>query len=153
MARPLMSVEEMHEVILSAGDPSNELHEEDPYVDMEAFDDLSGARLDPVMVAAARREEIEYFRERGVYVKVGIDECWATTRKKPIAVRWIDINKGDEANPHYRSRLVANEFRTDIDPELYAATPPSECLRMMLSKLATNRHMQLMYADVSRAYF
>ena len=67
----------------------------------------------------------------------------------------MDINKGDSANPNYRSRLVAKEFDTGVCPELYAATPPSECLRIMLSKTASARSqgVRLMYADVSRAYF
>ena len=47
----------------------------------------------------------------------------------------IHINRGDEHQPKYRSRLVAKEFKTDINPELYAATPPSECLRLMISML------------------
>ena len=79
--------------------------------------------------------------------------CWEVTGQDPIAVRWVDINKGDAAHPDYRSRLVAKEFRTDVRPELYAATPPSECLRLLLSQLASDPNKQLMYADVSRAYF
>ena len=31
--------------------------------------------------------------------------------------------------------------------------PPSECLRLLLGKLATDKTLKLMYADVSRAYF
>ena len=31
----------------------------------QAFDDVSGARLVPEKVAAARRDEIAYFKERG----------------------------------------------------------------------------------------
>ena len=89
----------------------------------------------------------------GVYCKVSVDECWSKTGKAPIAVRWIDINKGDEQHPNYRSRLVAKEFKTDINPELYAATPPSECLRMLISMLASQDGAEMMYADVSRAYF
>ena len=27
-----------------------------------------------------------------------------------IGTRWVDIDKGDEAKPDYRSRLVAKEF-------------------------------------------
>ena len=67
----------------------------------------------------------------------------------------MDINKGDSESPNYRSRLVAKEFNTGVCPELYAATPPSECLQLMLSKLASNRKQGtgLMYADVWRAYF
>ena len=65
------------------------------------------------------------------------------------------MNKGDSTSPKYRSRLVAKEFNTGVNHDLYAATPPSECLRLMLSMLASSRSKDttLMYADVSRAYF
>ena len=63
----------------------------------------------------------------GVYEKVPIEQALKETVKKPIAVRWIDINKGDKDCPVYRSRLVAKEFRqgTQSEPELFAATPPA----------------------------
>ena len=141
----ILSVDEIMSV-----DPSQEIHE---YVGEEAFDDTSGSQLVPSMVAAARREEIEYFRQMGVYRKVHRDECWQATGKGPIQVRWVDINKGDETRPNYRSRLVAKEFKTDVRPDLYAPTPPGECLRLMLSRLASRKNAKLMYADVSRAYF
>ena len=89
----------------------------------------------------------------GVYRKVDKSVCWEATGKAPIPVRWIDINKGDSTNPNYRSRLVAKEYRTDIRPDLYAATPPSECLTLLLSRLSSDPKRKLMYADVSRAYF
>ena len=130
-AMPIMSIEEMLNTVpedLKAGDPAADLHEDDPFDDpshkMEAFDDVSGAELDPILVRLARQEEMEYFRERKVYEKVDAEECWNVTGKGPISVRWIDINKGDAANPKYRSRLVAKEFNTGVDPELFAATPP-----------------------------
>ena len=90
-----------------------------------------------------------------MYDKVPIKESYDVTGKAPIAVRWVDINKGDSANPKYRSRLVAKEFNTGVNHDLYAATPPSECLRLLLSMLASGRSrgITLMYADVSRAYF
>ena len=90
-----------------------------------------------------------------VYEKVDVKECWNITGKAPIGVRWVDINKSDSATPNYRNRLVAKEFNTGVCPEMYAATPPSECLRTMLSKAASGRSqgVSLMYADVSRAYF
>ena len=104
-----------------------------------ATDDVSGTSLDPRLVKKPRQEEMRYFKEMGVYVKVPKQECWSQTGKGPIAVRWIDINKGDTENPCYRSRLVAKEFKTDINPELYAATPPSECLRMLISRMASQK--------------
>ena len=89
-----------------------------------------------------------------VYEKVTLAECMKATGRKPIAVRWVDINKGDTTNPNYRSRLVAKEFKGNDDrPEWYAATPPSESLKLMLHRLASNRKFKLLYADVSRAYF
>ena len=130
------------------------LHEYD-HDDMKAFDDVTGQELNPQLMMKARQDEIQYFREMGVYEKVDIEECWKAIGKAPIAVRWVDINKGDTANPNYRSRLVAKEFNTGPCPELYAATPPSECLRLMISKAASGREggIGMMYADVSRAYF
>ena len=71
-----------------------------------------------------------------------------------MAVRWIDTNKADAANPLYRSRLVAKEFKVDDRPDLYAATPPAECLKLLMSKLTRKgKYYKLIYSDVSRAYF
>ena len=154
---PLMSMEVMEEVVDVSGveksdknvSPSEALHEEA----VVAFDDVSGEELQPELVKQARKDEITYFRSMGVYDKVPMTECRERTGKAPIAVRWVDVNKGDNEKPNYRSRLVAKEFKTDVRPDLYAATPPSECLRLMLSKLASTPGATLMYADVSRAYF
>ena len=148
-----MSLEEMCSVAQNKPEecPGAALHEEDSE-SWIAIDDVTGQRLDPRLMRIARKEEIAYFKQMGVYEKVDISEAWAETGKAPIAVRWVDINKGDSNNPNYRSRLVAKEFNTGVCPELYAATPPSECLRLMLSKLASTkgRGAGLMYADVSR---
>ena len=46
--------------------------------------------------------------------------------KDPIGTRWIDVNKGDDDNPEYRSRLVAQEIKRDNREDLFAATPPLE---------------------------
>ena len=100
------------------------------------------------MVHKARQDEVEYVREMNLYTKVSIDECLKKTGKKPIAVRWIDVNKQDKNNPLYRSRLVGKEFNTHNDMSLYAATPPLEALRLILSIAATNNgsssHYKLM---------
>ena len=50
---------------------------------------------------------MEQFRKHVVYEKVREEVCWAVTGKAPIGSRWIDLNKGDESNSGYRSRLVA----------------------------------------------
>ena len=84
---------------------------------------------------------------------VSLEECMNTTKKAPIGTRWIDINKGDAVNPNYRSRLVAKEYKVDVRPELFAAPPPTECLRLLLSKAAECKKRKVLYIDVSRAYF
>ena len=108
-SQPLMSIEEMAKVAKLRTDetPSEFVHERHSDEDMIAYDDQSGEELDPTLVAAARKEEIHYFREMGVYEKVELKRCWDETGRAPIANRWIDINKGDSLNTLYRSRLVA----------------------------------------------
>ena len=60
----------------------------------KAWDDVTGRELDWDMVLAARMEEMEEVKKHGVYTKVPIHECVKATGKKPLKVRWIDINKG-----------------------------------------------------------
>ena len=79
------------------------------------WDEVSNKRLEKSLVEAARLDEIKGLYQYGVYDKVSIDECWERTGKAPIRVRWLDINKGDEANKEYRSRLVAQEIKMRIE--------------------------------------
>ena len=78
---------------------------------------------------------------------------------KIIKTRWIDINKGDDDNPNYRSRLVGKEFNTGPIDGLFAGTPPLEAVRFLIHEAATVRSDEpmgskvLMINDVSRAFF
>ena len=129
-------------------------HNVNEYVEDLAWDDVSGKYLDADAVRQARADEIEYYRKMGVYKKVPIAECLARTGHKPIGVRWVDIDKGDRTRPKYRSRLVAKQYRQQKDDDLYAATPPIEALRIVVSSATTgSREKVLMVNDVSRAYF
>ena len=89
-----------------------------------AWDDVSGAVLDPKKVREARAEEVQYVRDMNLYTKVPTKQWAERIGKQPIGVRWIDINKGDSKNPNYRSRLVAREINTYKRDDLFAATPP-----------------------------
>ena len=71
------------------------------------WDSVSAVPLHPQLAKRAREEEMQEFSKHGVYVKVPVRECLEKTGKKPIGVKWVDINKGDEERPEYRSRLVA----------------------------------------------
>ena len=129
--------------------------EEDNDEELEtAWDDVSGAELDPKVVRKARGEEIEYVRKMNLCSKVSTQECYARIGKAPIIVRWIDINKGGAANPNYRSRFVAREINTHKRDDLFAGTPPLEVLKSILSITATgNKGEVVMVNDVSRAFF
>ena len=79
--------------------------------------------MNPEMVKQARAKEMEYVRGKGVWSVIPRAQARANGRKV-IPTRWIDINKGDGANPNYRSRFVAKEFNTESQEGLFAATPP-----------------------------
>ena len=118
-----------------------------------AKDDISGVALDPVEVQKARALEMDYFNKMQVYTRV--DRSCARGRKL-IRTKWIDLNKGDTQSPNYRSRLVAMEFNEYVDPSLFAATPPLEAMRYIISRAATvagGKKRAVMSVDVSRADF
>ena len=121
-----------------------------------AWDDVSNAELVPALVKAARAVEMEYFERLGVYERVPRSHQ-VTTGGKVIGVRWVDVNKGDATDTNYRSRLVGREFNVGRDDALYAATPPLEALRLVISHAATypdhGPRRMVMVNDVRRAYF
>eukprot|EP00973_Karenia_brevis_P055286 7686490-Karenia_brevis.AAC.1 len=69
-------------------------------------------------------------------------------------------HKGTES-PSVRSRLVAKDFKQGgpIRHDLFAATPPLEAMKLMLSYLADASDRKdggeecMLYVDVNRAYF
>ena len=90
------------------------------------YDDITGSKLNPEGVIQARADEMEGVHRHKVYIKVPINQCWERTGESPITVRWVDINKGDEIHPDYRSRLVARQIKINKREDLFAATPPLE---------------------------
>ena len=128
---------------------------------IEFGDDISGKPLNGQSVRKARDKEVEYIRKSKLYDIVPLSDCFRDTGKKPIAGRWVDINKGDLINEIVRSRWVAKDFKRGINHELFAATPPLEALRIIICQVATssmdNKRMagnkRLLIMDVSRAFF
>ena len=122
------------------------------YADYDFVDDVSGLRLDKSLAIAARKVEIEFFKNRGVYEKVA-KEPWMHV----ITTKWLDVNKNDEATPNYRARLVGREIAWDKRDDLYAATPPLESLKTVISACASAQDsavpFRIMAIDVKRAYF
>ena len=123
---------------------------------IEAWDDLSGELLDAGEVGKARQKEIGYIDDKHVWKKITRAEA---ERKgwKIVRTRWIDTNKGDEKKPDIRSRLVAKEFNDSEIDGLFAATPPLEALRLLVSDAATvvpgHGKKIIMINDVARAFF
>ena len=109
---------------------------EECYGSSYATDDVTGAWLDAKMVKQARQLEMDYLKRMGVYFKIPRKQM-IQRGGKSIQTRWIDGNNGDESPPDYRSRLVGKEYNDGVDPSLYAATPPLEALRFILSQAAT----------------
>ena len=98
---------------------------------------------------------MNFFRRMGVYSKVRRQKGM-----KVITTKWIDTNKGDHLNPDYRARLVGRELALTKRLDLFAATPPLESLRFILSICASRQSARhrgenfvIMSNDVKRAYF
>ena len=123
------------------------------------YDNVSGKPLDPKLVTAARAEEIRGINSHKVWTKVPIQEAYDKTGKAPVGTKWVDINKGDETDPNYRCRLVGQEFKgKDTRDDLFAATPPLEAIKVLISMAASQRGAKknlkkLMFIDISKAYF
>ncbi len=69
-------------------------------------------------------------------------KCCQKTGKTPITLKWVDVNKGYEANKRYRSRLVVREIKINghrilPDHELFSSMPPPEAAKTLASMLAT----------------
>ena len=61
-------------------------------------------------------------------------------------MKWIEHNEGDTRNMNVRPRLVAKQINTGKEQGLFAATPPLESLRMLLSATFTvNKPKVLMF--------
>jgi hypothetical protein len=124
--------------------------------------------LKDALVAEARAKEMTYFTNKGVWRKVPKAVARQETGRPPISVRWVDVNKGDDLCPNYRSRLVARQLKaTDKSGQnFFAPAPPIEALRTVLSMSQTRigtwqpdwdpmspNRIQISTLDVSRAYF
>ena len=90
------------------------------------FDDVTGQPLDPILVREARKRELEYFKTKEVWQLEQIETARKFTGRRPISVRWVDVNKGDDQEPNIRSRLVAREIRSPGTEAVFAPTPHSK---------------------------
>jgi len=131
-------------------------------------DDLTGQILKDALVKEARAKELEFFYTKNVWLKIPKREAQSRGGRQPISVRWVDVNKGDDINQKYRSRLVARQMKArDLSGQSYfAPAPPLEALRTVISLAMTRvgshqpdwdpnsaTRTQISLVDVKRAYF
>ena len=93
-----------------------------------------------------------YVKKHRLYDKVAAKEAEG---HQVVDVKWLDINKGDEQVFDIRSRVVGRQFRNKGQVSVFAATPPLESLKYLISRAARGqaKGKQLAFIDVSRAYF
>lgn len=126
-------------------------------------DEITGTCLPPNLVEDDVKLEIEYMHKLGVYREVTAD-CCKKRGLKPINTRFLYTNKGDTKHLNIRVRLVAQEMArvTTLLPDesiTFAATPPLEALRAMLSLAMTgpmqksDHEIVLGFFHISRAHF
>ena len=120
-------------------------------------DAVTNEELPPGLTRAARKEELDFMKDWQVWETVPTAACWQATGRAPLQGKWVDVNKGDVANPVVRSRYVAKEFANQRDDEFFAATPPLEALRLLLSHAASGRQTgkggrQVLVLDALKAH-
>merc|ERR1711994_1003954 len=111
----------------------------------------------------ARQKELDWAHGIKLYDKVPRQHA-IDKRIKPITVRSVDVNKGDDDNMNVRSRLVGRELKAKtkealIAHELFSAMPPWEMIKILLGLLVTDDipgcpdELMLGIYDISRAHF
>ena len=120
-------------------------------LDRPEYDEYTGILLPKDLVRQAKKDELDFVRSKRVWRVVPRSHAG---RRRIIGTRWVSCNKGDELHPEIRCRLVAQEIKTpNATSKFYAATPPVETLRLILSHAAESEQYQVSLVDVSRAYF
>jgi hypothetical protein len=119
----------------------------------ETYDEITGAVLPPELVRQARAEEVKFMLEWGVWERALITDCWRETGKAPIGSKWVDVNKGDAVKPLIRSRFVVKEIATYKSDDFFAATPPLESFRLLLSLAASDaQDIKIEVLDARKAH-
>ena len=127
----------------------------------EYVDDVKGGMLDPDMVRAGRKEEIDWIVKQKVFTKISMETA-KNENARIHDMRWIDTLKGEKV----RSRLVVREIKArkradeKLDPAaVFAAMPPVEGLKALISHIQTEQknekgeNLEMMVLDISRAHF
>ena len=72
-------------------------------------------------------------KTHALYHIVDEQACWHNAGAVFLGTRGVVNNKGDAIHPEYIPRLVAQPLNRYIRDDLYAATPPFEAFKLLLS--------------------
>ena len=121
-------------------------------------DEYTGQVLDPHLAQAAVMEELNYFNDH-VWEISTKEEMYKVDGHISVRSRWVCCNKGDEAAPDIRCRLVACEINKGDRPDnFFASTPPLDAKKLLFARFAQERHrnglpLNLSFVDIRKAYF
>ena len=91
-----------------------------------------------------------------VWDVVPVAEAWRVTGRKPLGGRWVCSNKGDRRRPDVRARWCAKDVATYKTDAFFAATPPLEAMRLILSEAASQgtrgRGLKVQLLDAKKAH-
>ena len=85
---------------------------------------VDGTWIDPKLLIAGRKEEMEYMMKMGVFKVVDEKECY-DNGCKPLKLKWVDKMKGEKC----RSRLVCREIKKAKDRDEQLETYFHPCRR------------------------
>ena len=102
------------------------------------LDEYTREVLPPDLMKEAIRDELAWLNVH-VWEGVPMDEVKLQSDAIVVGTRWVMCNKGDIANPDMRARLVAQEVAHEREDSYFAATPPLEAKRALISQMATER--------------
>ena len=100
----------------------------------QVIDEFTGLVLPHDLVVEARRQELSFMQDLGVWKLVRLEEAISIGGCQPFGARWVNVDKGSPSAPEVRCRLCVQETkrRTTISVDdlavVFAATPPLEAL-------------------------
>jgi hypothetical protein len=122
---------------------------------LEAFDDVTGEKMDVEGVRKARQEEIDFIESKGIWERVPVSLCWEKLGRGPTSGKWVDVKK--ESGP--RSRYVGRDFKPKGEgprAEIFASMPPLEAKKILFSRAASQKgspkKKKLLFIDIKKAH-
>ena len=115
------------------------------------YDTVTGVELNTELVRKTMEDEVFMMEKMPVCRRLGDGE---QAPDRVIPTKWVLTNKDDAQNVEVRARLVACEAKgaASSEPTLFAATPPLEALRCLVSWAAADRTRVLDFVDMRRAH-